>query len=522
MEKARSLYSGLEDLAKTIALPEDYPPHRMPTFPALERTAVMSFMDTSVLPVAGGTSTPLALFRSPTYPLWAPGSMPGSMYSMAGRAIGITAGTENVPVFNELGTITAGTGMTSRPHLYPLVRHGNDLFYCLGMRTATTGTDQMVFGVQFDNMIGGFASNNGLIGEFEMIDANGERYSTNGVFSSPVLGGGDPATTVFTSWQPPSGVFAIRLLNLTATAGPSGLNCGPWWAGITPSHVAYGLTKPSSVVVPRLFPLTEPPELAVTNLPYQSVRATATSVLLSNVTAVMKKEGTATAARLQIGALGALDPTAWGSFGRIHPKDRYFAALEHGVYSYTLPDAQSEIFQDAVIGQGQLSQQGQTWPNRGVFTIDGSAFVNCIILTDLDAGTANSDTSQFAVRLIRHIEFRTSSRLFQTSFSKVSLDSYHLAQMALADIGCFTENPIHPALIGSMVMKAARLAWPHVKPVVHNLAVTAGNKAAGAVAKYLGPKNDMSQKQMVLPQTSDKKSKKNRKAVASRKGKKAK
>lgn len=94
--------------------------------------------------------------------------------------------------------------------------------------------------------------------------------------------------------------------------------------------------------------------------------------------------------------------------------------------------------------------------------------------------------------------------------------------MALADIGCFTENPIHPALIGSMVMKAARLAWPHVKPVVHNLAVTAGNKAAGAVAKYLGPKNDMSQKQMVLPQTSDKKSKKNRKAVASRKGKKAK
>lgn len=134
MEKARSLYSGLEDLAKTIALPEDYPPHRMPTFPALERTAVMSFMDTAVVPVAGGTSTSLALFRSPTYPLWAPGSMPGSMYSMGGRGIALASGTENVTVFKELGTITAGTGVTSRPHLYPLVRHGNDLFYCLGDR----------------------------------------------------------------------------------------------------------------------------------------------------------------------------------------------------------------------------------------------------------------------------------------------------------------------------------------------------------------------------------------------------
>lgn len=483
MEKVRARFGGLEDIAKTIALPEDHPPHRMPTFPALERTAVMSFLDTSTLRFGAGDRSFVALFRSPTYPLWVDGSMLGSIYNrVTGTGLNIGGSqSESVSANTELGTHIAGSAIMNRQLEYPLVHHSGDLFYSLGMRV-NLSTSQMVFAIELVNCTGGLDA---CSMQLEGINSSGEKVGIHTSGTKVVSG-----TNIVFHYTPDPTFFAIRLVGATFTASTAGFGCGDYYCGVCPAGVSSALIVPSATVVPRLWPFFPPPEMATSTLPYESVRATAVSVLISNVSAVMSKEGTVSAARLPVSTKGALDPTSWEAFGNVHPKDRYYGALENGLYAFTLPDAASEKFVDGVQG----NQPGNTiGPRRGVFDISSSAFVYAIVVEDLDGNTV----TQAAVRLHRHIEFRTTSRLFQTTFSKISLESYHLAQMALADLGSFSENPVHPLVVAGMVSKAAKMAWPHLKPLAAQAAVHLGNKAAGWVNRNLV--GNMTQKQMVVP-----------------------
>jgi hypothetical protein len=78
MKQVRSHLRPTEDLAKVIALPADYPPHRLPTFPALERTAVLSFVDTMTQSVPAGAQLQGWIVRNPAYPFWTAKTVYGS------------------------------------------------------------------------------------------------------------------------------------------------------------------------------------------------------------------------------------------------------------------------------------------------------------------------------------------------------------------------------------------------------------------------------------------------------------
>lgn len=62
--------SSLSTLAKTIAVPHDHPPTRLPSFPNLERTCVMQYLVNTTVDTTGSASSAFALCRSPTYPVW--------------------------------------------------------------------------------------------------------------------------------------------------------------------------------------------------------------------------------------------------------------------------------------------------------------------------------------------------------------------------------------------------------------------------------------------------------------------
>jgi hypothetical protein len=58
-------------LEQAISLPHEYAPMRYPSFPALERTAVMSFNVPKALSFpTGATSMKGALFRQAAFPFW--------------------------------------------------------------------------------------------------------------------------------------------------------------------------------------------------------------------------------------------------------------------------------------------------------------------------------------------------------------------------------------------------------------------------------------------------------------------
>jgi hypothetical protein len=138
--------------------------------------------------------------------------------------------------------------------------------------------------------------------------------------------------------------------------------------------------------------------------------------------------------------------------------------LEHGLYTFTLPDSGAAEYRDCFRLYG-FPNNFQATPLTAYFHWDNIGYVNCMVLKDLSDTTTNA-SSTMAVTLDRHNEFRASSVLFPLGFSSTTLEVYHAAQMALVQQGVFYENPSHlgeiGALIGSAVRRYAPLAAPYV------------------------------------------------------------
>jgi hypothetical protein len=345
-----------------------------------------------------------------------------------------------------------------------------------------THVESLDFGVEVLTTGGGVAK---IAPQVELIDSSFNVHNKVLTMTLPASSGTTFGAFVKLDYD----VIGIRCVGLGITATAGGIAATGFRVGITTATgttYALPLTVPNGAPVRRLLPRFSPPEVEVSTLQYSATRATASSVLLSNVSQVMSKEGTVSAARMPTSVPYAFNPTLWAGFSKVHPKDRYFGALENGLYCYTLPDTHSEEFLDSVGSSPTYADP------IGIVDLRSFGYVYAIICSDLDdtAGTS------LAVTLNRHLEFRTSSRLFPTNFAKYTLEQYHTAQMALAQLGCFTENPVHVAAIARMVAQAARVAWPYVRPYAISAARLAGQAAVGYLGNKLG---DMTQKAMVKP-----------------------
>jgi len=210
------------------------------------------------------------------------------------------------------------------------------------------------------------------------------------------------------------------------------------------------------------------PEYYNSVAPFRSTRLNASALLLTNVTKVLNKEGTVESSRVIFNPdsgrtfMNADVPTVSSS----NPETRYFGALEKGAYTFTAPDQESLVFttpyetvcvNDALLGTGGSFVPifvPERLSERPVMNLN-PRYMNAIILTDLDM----TDDTQLALTLDTHWEFRTISTLYQLDYSRMPIETYHAAMLAVMRAGLFYENNSHQRILQA-VGKGIKYAAP--------------------------------------------------------------
>ena len=210
------------------------------------------------------------------------------------------------------------------------------------------------------------------------------------------------------------------------------------------------------------------PEYYNSVAPFRSTRLNASALLLTNVTKVLNKEGTVESSRV------IFNPDSGRTFmnadvpivSTSNPETRYFGALEKGAYTFTAPDQESLVFStpyesvrvnDYLIGAGGSAVPiigKEALAERPVMNLN-PRYMNAIILTDLDM----TDDSQLALTLDTHWEFRTISTLYQLDYSRMPIETYHAAMLAVMRAGLFYENNTHQKILQA-VGKGLKFAAP--------------------------------------------------------------
>jgi len=419
-DKIRRGAQGVNDVAMSIALPKEYPPKRIPTFPQLERTSVLTLERNDMVAVGGGvaTSSRAAITRMPAHPLWFDTYLTSTTYMY---------------VTDVFSNSCSDLGFTATTELAPLATYqGRSWALNPSNVTATANVMEM-------RLVNAATVNLTI----EYTDG-GEVHSTH------VVG----LTTTLVTVTLPAGVW-FRVANVDGVAAVA-------------NRVAFRLIATSNdyYLVPRT---TLPLELVNSRTPYADTRCSACAALFTNVTKVVNREGTVLAARLNASRLG-FSKGPWNfvfaDLSSVHPAERYFGPLEKGLYTYTAPTAEAEVFAECYTEVDTLVTFPDTMAGvmrfTGLSTIADMSFFNAIVFTDDDVAT----TTNMAVTNSVHLEFRTTSSLFTTGYSAIPLEAYHAAQLALCSTGYFFENPIHWAALGALLLRGLRAAVPIVAPYI--------------------------------------------------------
>lgn len=478
--------------AQTVAVPNLHKPLRLPTYPALERTATLAFTDTSTLGVAAETSFAAVLLRDPTFPLWVDTAIPaqglavtGSYQFLQNGLSGPATGSLTLQLSDEPDGVQVWQVSPPIPFPLPFIRHSGRTYFPLGGNTR--GHTPFNFGVQLSSSS---SSQFAMVLNYSYLMPDGETQEYEKMFEKANTPITKPSCIVDASEN--ATAIGVRITGVTVLSVGTAITVSNVYFGITTSKPVLGpsgtllLTGDSQLTSPvaptsvqyRLLPISRTPEQTQTLL-WENVRANATAALFTNVTSVLNKEGTVEAARVPKRSFPLLAPLLW-DFASVHPRDRYFGALEKGFYAYTLSDAQSEEFRDAF--DLVLIAPSTTGLPYTTFNYDSIEYGTIIRFSDLDAASKTT----LAVTLDRHIEFRTTSRLFPTDYSKFRLEDYHASQMALANMGTMFENPAHLATIGRMAVTAAKALWPVIKPYALTAAANLAGKAVAKLDKMSG------------------------------------
>jgi hypothetical protein len=244
------------------------------------------------------------------------------------------------------------------------------------------------------------------------------------------------------------------------------------------SAVTYGNVVVTAGTVTALYPLSYPVEFSNSTLPWYSTRVTAAAVLGTNVTQIQKKGGTVLAGRV---SPNVQNPwvVSQSYVNGLHPAEKAFLPLETGIYSYCPPSTDLANFWDYTLPTYIGSNSSFSAP---VMRLDNDSLVNIMFIT------ATSDAEQLAITLDWHIEFRTSSALFPIGLSAMTLESLHSAQLALASVGFFFENPTHQNIL-NRVISAAKAFAPQAASLLAG--PTAGKLVHGALMLTNAPRSDM-------------------------------
>jgi len=248
-----------------------------------------------------------------------------------------------------------------------------------------------------------------------------------------------------------------------------------------------------------LAPAYSPPQVEVSTAPYTATRCTALTLLATNVSRVQIKQGTIKGARFS-----SLKPAFWspvpGDVDGVHPAERYYGACENGLYMVAPPTQDSELFIQSVRTKQSLLSLSTTgsptfnlaYRNVPVVNFDtDDPFLAAFIEEQ-----PTVDETLMALTVDIHLEFRTSSPLFQVGISSIPLETYHASQLVVAQAGFFYENSTHWLQLAGRIAALASKVIPLVLPGTRLARVAT---AASMLLPALAPRRNMTQKQMVKP-----------------------
>lgn len=455
--------AGLSELAQLQAVPITHRPLRLPTYPQIERTSILSLSGTSGVTINTSTSSLGVVVRQPAAPVWYTNttSITGVRlfrYTLPAGAPALpqTVGSELylVPLYDSIVPSVSTTIVGSTPNFQGIALDPTEspwvwvpaamqmYFMIETSATLAGGSWQLTY-----DYIQGFAFD---------VPSHGQLLLTTG--SSFALG----VQTFGGGWWRASSICCLQ-----APSTP-----GMTITGICMGYQSGGTTTtPIASTAPFLDALTyPPPEFTKAPFLYEDSRINALGVLFQNATSVMYKEGTVEAFLTNSDVAVLSNNWAFGSaYSDIAPRSRYYGLLERGIYTFSLPDAPSSLFQDCTY----TTTTGLIPAVR----LGGSANLNIIRFNDL-AGSG----SNLGVEFCFHLEFRNTTMLWPVGFSAVQLEHWHQAQVALQKMGCFFENPTHLAAIATLARQAAIRAWPVIRPIA-SAALTAARAQALPLAK---------------------------------------
>ncbi len=479
---------GLTGLARQIALPHDNPPQRFPSFPALERTAVMGFNAPVTWNIPESTASRAFLSRSATYPLWTERTAGTAWYGATYYTLGTNASYVSEPMSEALyGTLSIPNSVAStylprttglvKPadFLYPVlgvdgpaapfiyVPSGWKVLACYSLGAAPSADTQASVDIEEWVAPGEYATT----ASFPM----GLITAASGYFSAGV----DATTNIGTGkWVRPKflTIDKFQPAALPARTSVTIFVANATSVSLTPAANAGAITIGSTGTSKSLLPAVTPNEFATSVLPWSSTRTTAAAALFTNVTQVLNKGGTV--------LCGRLSPTATNPFlftsttlQTLHPAEKAYLPLETGAYSYCPPstdlasftDHTASFTPDAPISAGSYS-------SVPVYRLDNTSLVNAFVFTP--TGAAES----MAINVDWHIEFRTNSALFQIGLSSLTLEAFHQAQLALVQVGFFFPNSWHKQLLNKVISAVKQFgpsmlrAAAQVHPVTRAIAAT--------------------------------------------------
>lgn len=469
---------ALQGLSRAIALPHEYPPSRLPSFPALERTAVMGFSAPVSLTIPASTTVKVGTMRQAAYPAWAEQKSSGQCFYTAtyrcnyvnGAGVTTTNAT-SLPVTLYSTYTTAQTASTDR---LGVVGTNTDWQYPPAAVDAATGVLPWVYAPPKSTITylahgsATFSATNSVVATVVVESWLGPGEATqanvfNVTIASQTTGKAVTYTNTNGGWLRPKSVelsspgfatadnvfVSIVVSNAsTATYATSGTDAGT--LTLAGQQNAYYFT-----------PLVYPAEFANSMLPWQSTRTTAAASLFTNVTQVLAKGGTVLAGRVAPSAVpGSMWSVQQAYITNLHPAEKAYLGLETGHYTYVPPSTDLATFWDYTVTP-------QITASIPLVRLDNDALFNVAYLT------ASAVDAQLACTVDWHIEFRTTSTLFQIGLCTLTLETMHQAQVSLAAVGYFFENINHKEILNMITSYVRRYAPAALSMIPHPAAQVA-------------------------------------------------
>lgn len=474
----------LDTIAKTMALPHENAPIRLPVTSGEERTAVAAFQATATASFSDVTGPDIyaLLLRHSSCPLWITTPMTFTDRESHLNAEYCNSDWNNTafgigPIDVNFDVTTFLSANFSTPNNAPLNVLAKDTLVSHTYFWVPKGCSPGI-SLQYTVPGGNPLQTDFRAQVYRWISPGSEYYVGTIVQTMDAF---TPGFTFVFAGPSPGAWYRIANWVVAQPIGFIGATDNFVTRILTSASVGWILVTPPPNVMsyPALLPFNLPPEWETTTVPFQNNRTNASAALFTNVTQVLAKEGTVLASRITPSQnYWAIEDC--GMQTRV-ANEKYFGALENGLYTFTSPSPESQLYVNDVLFNNTPGSVDKCI----CYTLDKLGMASAMRFND--PGTSVYGT--LAITVDWHIEYRTNSVLFPTAICITPIEVNHQAQVALGMISNFYENPLHWGLIAQGALAAARMVAGFIRSPT-------GQKVIQHIFKPNDSKN-MEQKSMV-------------------------